>query len=154
MFDMKLIRPALISNIQTLCDSYGLQPAAYPLGNPTPPTVQIMGVGHIRYDLASQRGGDENDVLVQAFVSLVSDQAGHAKLDELLASSGPTSMKEAIQLKDDPVTDQVTLGGLIDDLWVKECLGHQIFKDPMPGPGGMPLRYVGSTWVVQIETTG
>lgn len=151
-FDLEVIRPKLILQIAELCQTVGLQPLEYPINNPQPPTVQIMGVGHITYDIASQRGGDQNDVLVQAFASEVSDIGGHKVIDKLIKSSGSTSMKEAIE-KRAPGQNQVTLDGAIDDLRVVECMGHQIFTSPMPGPGGAALRYVGSTWVVQIETT-
>ena len=139
-FDLEVIRPAIGVNLATLIAAEGLQWTPYMLAEPTPPTVQVLGAGDIIYDIASQRGGDQNEVLVQAFVSLVSDIAGQMKLDRLLTSTGSTSMKEAIE--SDP-----TLGGVIDDLRATRCSGHQIFRRLDN------TQVIGATWYVQVETT-
>lgn len=141
MFDLDVIRPALISNISAICEEEGLQPSEYMLAQATPPTVQITGVAEILYDVAMQRGGDQNEVVVQAFVSLVSDIGGQAKLDRLLRSSGPSSMKEAIE--SDP-----TLGGAVDDLRVTRCTGTQVYRRDNDSNA-----VIGAQWFVQIETT-
>ena len=130
-----------MTNLYDLCQAEGLQQSEYMLAQPTPPTVQISGVSDIIYDVAMQRGGDMNDVIVQAFVSLVSDLGGQQKLDRLLRSSGSASMKEAIE--SDP-----TLGGIIDDLRVRSCTGHQLYQKDAN------TMVIGAQWTVQIETTG
>lgn len=139
-FDLEVIRAAIGTNLATLCAAEGYQFTPYMLAEPTPPTVQVLGAGDIIYDIAMQRGGDQNEVLVQAFVCMISDIASQAKLDRLLASSGPTSMKEAIQ--SDP-----TLGGSVDDVRVTRCSGQQIFRKLNNE------QVVGATWYVQVETT-
>ena len=139
-FDLDLIRPAIGANLAALVAAQELQWTPYMLAEPTPPTVQVLGAGEIIYDVAMQRGGDQNEVLVQAFVALVSDIAGQMKLDQLLKSSGPTSMKEAIQ-------SSPNLGGIIDDLRVTRCSGHQVFRRLDNA------QVIGATWYVQVETT-
>jgi len=139
-FDLELIRAALGVNLAALVAAEEMQWTPYMLAEPTPPTVQILGAGEIIYDVAMQRGGDQNEVLVQAFVSLVSDIGGSMKLDRFMKSSGPTSMKEAIQ--SDP-----TLGGIIDDLRVTRCSGHTVYRR------NDNQQVIGSTWYVQVETT-
>jgi hypothetical protein len=139
-FDLELIRAAIGANLATLVAAEGMQFTPYMLAEPTPPTVQVLGSGDIVYDVAMQRGGDQNEVLVQAFVSMISDIGGQMKLDRLLASSGPSSMKEAIQ--SDP-----TLGGIVDDLRVTRSNGHTVYRT------SKNEQVIGSTWYVQVETT-
>jgi len=142
LFDLALIRPALLANLEDLIEAEGLQGSSYLLPSPMPPVIQISGLSEITYDVAMHRGGDENIVVVQALTSKTIDEAGQMKLDRLLASSGPSSVKEAIQ--SDP-----TLGGLVDDLRVVRCSGHQILTRP-----GENVSYQGAQWFVQVETTG
>lgn len=142
MFDLDVIRPALLANLADLCEEQGLQQSPYMLALPTPPTLQIAGVTEINYDITMQRGGDANFIAVQVFVSMVADVGGQMKLDKMLKSSGSTSVKEAIE-------SDTTLGGIIDDLRVTRSMGHQQFQRP-----GDNDLVIGSTWIVQIETTG
>lgn len=142
IFDLEVIRTAMLANLAAIAEAFGLQQVAYALAEPTPPTMQIAGVSDIMYDVAMQRGGDQNMVIVQAFVGMGSDIAAQQSLDRLLKSSGPTSVKEAIE--SDP-----TLGDTVDDLRVVRCTGHQFFMSR----DGLK-QVVGSTWTVQVETTG
>lgn len=140
MFDLEVIRPAIGTNLAHLIELEELQFTPYMLAEPTPPTVQVLGAGDIYYDVAMQRGGDQNEVIVQAFVSLVADIAGQVKLDRLLRSSGDSSMKEAIQR-------DCTLGGAVDDLRVVRSSGHTIYRTKENA------QVIGATWFVQVETT-
>lgn len=135
-----MIRPAIGVNLAHLIEAEDLQFTPYMLAEPTPPTVQVLGSGDIFYDVAMQRGGDQNEVIVQAFVSLVADIAGQMKLDRLLMSSGDSSMKEAIER-------DTTLGGNVDDLRVVRSSGHTIYRTKQNE------QVIGSTWYVQVEST-
>lgn len=139
-FDLEVIRPAIGVNLATLVAAEEMQFTPYMLAEPTPPTVQVLGAGDLIYDIAMQRGGDQNEVLVQAFVSMVTDIGGQMKLDRFLKSSGPSSMKEAIE-------SDTTLGGLVDDLRVTRSNGHNIYRN------NKNEQIIGSTWYVQVETT-
>lgn len=141
MFDPLVIRLALKANLQALATLEKFQLSEYMLGEPTPPYIEIMGADEINYDLALQRGGDQNDVIVRAFVGLAIDKGAQIKLDRLLTSSGPSSIKEAIESDD-------TLGGACDDLRVRTCTGYQVF----PRADGRSV--LGASWTVQVETTG
>jgi len=111
------------------------------LSNVMPPVIQITGVSSITYDVALQRGGDENTVVVQALISTASDIGGQMKLDRLLMSSGPSSVKQALEI--DP-----TLGGIVDYLRVVRNSGHQLLTRP-----GEKIVHLGAQWFVQVETT-
>lgn len=139
MFDPTVIRAALAANIAALAAAEGFQVSQYMIG-PSPPAIEISGIEEIRYDVAMQRGGDQNNVLVRAFVSTGLSEGTQQKLDRLLASSGATSMKAAIE--SDP-----TLGGACDDLRVTDCSGYVVY----PTATGNVL---GAEWTIQIETTG
>lgn len=141
MFDSAAIRIALKNNLQALATAENMQLSEYMLGEPMPPFIEIMGADEIAYDIALQRGGDQNDMIVRAFVGLAIDKAAQIKLDRLLNSSGPSSMKQAIESDD-------TLGGNCDDLRVRTCTGYQIF------PRGDGRAVLGASWTVQVETTG
>ena len=141
MFDLSLIRPALLLSLEELCELEGLQSSPYMLSNVMPPVIQITGVSSVTYDIALQRGGDENTVVVQALISTASDIGGQMKLDRLLTSSGPSSVKQALEV--DP-----TLGGIIDYLRVVRNSGHQLLTRP-----GENIVHLGTQWFVQVETT-
>ena len=127
--------------MEDLCEREGLQGSPYMLSNVMPPVIQITGVSSITYDVALQRGGDENTVVVQALVSTASDIGGQMMLDRLLTSSGSSSVKQAIE--SDP-----TLGGLVDYLRVVRNSGHQLLTRP-----GEKIVHLGAQWFVQVETT-
>ena len=147
LFDLKEIRAAIVEDLSVLGKAEELQVVKYMLALPTPPTIQVTGAGEILYDVAMQaggganRGGDQNDVVVQAFVSMVSDQAGQEKLDRLLTSSGPSSIKEAIE-------EGVALAAIVDAFRVTKCSGSEIY------PRADQTVVVGASWTVQVETSG
>jgi hypothetical protein len=148
LFDLEAIRAALKSNLDPLGQAVGCQVSPYMLGNPTPPTIEVMGPEEIQYDVAMQRGGDENVVVVRAFIGISSDIAAQMTLDKMLQSSGPLSVKEAIEKVDSPGSGRVTLGGLVDDLRVTRSTGYQVYPQP-----GEQDDVLGAAWYVQIETT-
>jgi hypothetical protein len=63
------------------------------------------------FDVNNARGLDSASVDVYVIVQRISERAGQDKLDELLAGTGPKSIKTAIE------SDR-TLGGLVDTLRV------------------------------------
>lgn len=134
-----MIRAGLAANLATLADAEGLQVNPYMLSNPTPPNIDIFP-DEVNYDIAMQRGGDENLMIVRACVGFISDQGAQVKLDRLLASTGSTSVKAAIQ-------SDLTLGNACDDLRVTKCSGYQLYDR---GGGTVVLA---AQWMVQVETS-
>lgn len=138
MFDLAVIREGLKANLDPLAETLGMQITAYMLASPMSPFIEIMGPDEITYDISMQRGGDSTIMIVRAFVSTTLDQGAQIFLDKMLASSGDTSVKEAIE-------SDTTLGGAIDDLRVTRCSGYRLYR-PDTGP------LLGAQWFVQIET--
>lgn len=145
MFDLALIRAGLKTNLDPVGLAVGCQVAPYMLGNPTPPTIEIMGPDEILYDIAANRGGDQNILIVRAFVGITVDVAASITLDKMLNSSGPLSVKEAIEYIDSPDGGRVTLGGIVDDLRVTRSTGYQVYPQPAPLDD-----VLGASWYVEI----
>lgn len=108
------IRFALAANLGTIIPEVQVSP--YVLSEPTPPTIQVVLPGAITYDLAMRRGGDQIFATVQAVVSFTSDIGSQVFLDALLAPSGVSSVKTALEADD-------TLGGHAEDLHVTGATG-------------------------------
>lgn len=139
MFDLAAVREGLKSNLDPLAQQLGMQITPYMLASPMAPFIEIMGPDEINYDIAMQRGGDSTSMIVRAFVSANLDMGAQIFLDKMLASSGNTSVKEAIE-------SDTTLGGACDDLRVTRCSGYRLYR-PDTGP------LLGSQWFVQVETS-
>jgi hypothetical protein len=75
------------------------------------PPCAVVGQLDFTFDVNNARGLDSASVDVYVIVQRISERAGQDKLDELLAGSGPKSIKTAIE------SDR-TLGGLVDTLRV------------------------------------
>lgn len=102
------LRAGLRANIKATIAN--VQVSAYILASPTPPGIHIFP-GESRFDLAMNRGLDEYDFTVQAFVAWSSDQGSQAFLDELRDPINARSLKAAIE-------SDLTLGGVCEDLRV------------------------------------
>lgn len=119
----------------------------YMLDFPTPPYIDIFP-DEVTYDIAGSRGGDENVMIVRAAVGLTLDVAAQVKLDRLLASSGASSVKEALENEDGSGDGRVTLGGKCDDARVTRCTGYQAY------PKADGTAVLAAQWSVQVETSG
>lgn len=111
----------------------------YMLQNPNPPHIQIMP-GEITYDIVMSRGGDELLFVVQAFVVANFDVNAQMKLDQMLADGGPLSIKELVE------SDR-TLGGVIDDLRVRNNTGYNVYSLASRGP------VLGADWHVEVVSS-
>jgi hypothetical protein len=131
------LREALASNLAAID---GLQESAYVLANPTPPAAEVVPAP-IEYDKAMGRGLDKWTFLVRVLVGLTSDIGAQKRLDKMLASAGPDSVKAALET--DP-----TLGGAADDLIVTRCSGYRTFKRE----GGTLL--LGAEWTTEVYASG
>lgn len=133
MAGLSEIRAGLAENLRSI---QGIQVSPWLLSNPTPPAIEIQP-GEIDWDRAMQRGLDELTLTIRAFVAISTDIGAQHRLDELLAPSGPSSVKAAAE------SDR-TLGGLVDDLRVTRCTGYRLFTRD----GGVSV--LGAEWTVQI----
>ncbi len=116
------IRAGLVVN---LIDGLGdeLQISPYQLDNPSPPTIQVMGLEEMLYDQAMARGLDDITIIVQAFAGTPVDRQAQTLLDTWQTGFGGTSVKAALE------SDR-TLGGIINDLHVMRTSGDRIYNLP------------------------
>ena len=115
---MTEVREALAAALSVI---EGFQVTAWMLADPTPSSICLFPAA-LDYDMSFQGGGGTDDwtFTVQAIVGLSSDIGAQQKLDELLARSGPSSVKEALE-------QRPALGGLVDDVRVESCTGYRIY---------------------------
>jgi len=101
------VRDALKANLQTITNLrvYDLIPDVI-----VPPCA-VVGQLDFTFDIDNQRGLDQASVDVYVIVQRISERTGQDKLDLLLAGSGNTSIKTAIE------SDR-SLGGLVNTLRV------------------------------------
>jgi hypothetical protein len=136
MAALAAIREGLADNLAAIS---GLHASAYVRSKPPLPAAEVEPAG-TTYDLAMGRGLDRFDMRVRVFVGLVSDNAAQKRLDLMLASTGATSVKTALE------TDR-TLAGAASDLRVTSCSGYQIYGADGPSP------VLGAEWTVEVLTS-
>jgi hypothetical protein len=107
MIQISKVRDALGKNIETISGIriYDTIPDV------VVPPCAVVGQLDFTFDVNNARGLDQASVDVYVIVQRISERAGQDKLDELLAGSGPKSIKTALE------SDR-TLGGLVDTLRV------------------------------------
>lgn len=138
MPEMSDVREALATNMQPIP---GVQVSAYMLGNPTPPSIEVMP-DEVEYDKTFQRGTDYWFFKVRAFVGKPDAIGAQKRLDRMLASSGAESVKARIE-------SDHTLGGLVDNLLVTKCSGYRVYGAGQSGPG-----VLGAEWSVRVWADG
>jgi hypothetical protein len=107
MTNINGVRDALKNNLQTITNLrvYDLIPDIV-----TPPCA-VVGQLDFTFDIDNMRGLDQASVDVYVIVQRISERSGQDKLDLLLAGSGNSSIKTALE------SDR-SLGGLVDTLRV------------------------------------
>ncbi len=133
------IREGLAANLSAIPE---VQVSAYILASaPVGPRLQVFP-SNVEYDMTmgSRRSGkhltDEYTFTVQGMVPLNEDIGNQQALDRMLDSSGPTSVKTAIEA-------DKTLGGACDSLYVSSEAGIQLATSQ-----SMPLLL--AEWTVTI----
>lgn len=122
-----------------------IQVSPYMLANPTPPAGHLYPTP-IEYDHAFQRGMDVWTFTLQVFVSETVDIGAQNRLDEFLNTSGPRSVKAALEADGD--AGRPVLGGLVDDLRVVRCEGYRRYVTEGRGPA------FGSEWTIEVYAEG
>ncbi len=125
------IRDGLVANLTTYLGP-SVQVLPNPLADPTPPCLYVTRE-RSEYG-AGGRGTDLHVFRVQALVALGSDIEAQPLLDEFLQPGGPMSVKDALEVVDQP--PHVTLGGIVEDLVVTKV-----------GPDTIFVRQVGTVLV-------
>jgi hypothetical protein len=104
-------------------------------------TLQVMGPDRIDWDQTAGRGLDIWTMIVQGLSGSLESQASQTNLDAWLAPAGTGSVKAAIE------ADR-TLGGIVDDCWVRQSSGYKVYT--MPSKGHM----LGAEWLVEVLNSG
>jgi len=107
MLNIGPIRDALGTNLQTII---GLR-VYDTLPDVVVPPCAVVGQLDFTFDVDNARGLDQASTDIFVIVQRFSERTGQAKLDSLLAGTGPKSIKTALE------SDR-TLGGLVDTLRV------------------------------------
>lgn len=110
MTEPRLLRAGLAANLGRIP---GLHVYPYVPAKAEPPAA-IVNLGSITWDRAHNRGLDEYEFEVSLVVAAATDRSAQERLDELLASSGPTSVKAALEA-------DTSLGGHAADLHVRNA---------------------------------
>lgn len=136
MAEFSAIRAGIATNLRTLPGVSSEQVSAYRLENPTPPTLQVLGIDSMT-PTAFGRGGFTSTWIVQGFVAKTLSRAAQERLDKWLHPDGTESVWAALETDD-------TLGGVIEQLTVISNDGLTEFQLP----NGVEL--FGSTWTLEI----
>lgn len=137
MATLKQIREGLKANLGTLSNC---QVSAYELSNPTPPCLEVFpdpGEG-IEYHQAGSNGLAYWVFSVRGTVAATTDIGGQMLLDEWLAPSGSSSVKEALE-------SDKTLGGVVQDVHVRSCTGYQEYAKQ-----GLNGSFFAAVWTVLV----
>lgn len=119
-----------------------VQCSGYLLVSATPPCFDVL-LQSVTYDEAMNRGLDELTLTVRGVVQNTSDIGGQKNLDEWCVSSGPTSVKAALE------ADR-TLGGVCQTLKVTELGAYQKFTSTT----GSGADYLAADWTVVVYGSG
>ncbi len=138
---MAQIRTALAAALETALPTTDGQTSDIQLENPSPPTLQVVGVEEVQYDEAMARGLDEFTLVVQGIAGTPFDRTAQTLLDTWKTGFGGTSVKAAIEA-------DLTLGGIVQDVRVTRA-GHDSILNL---PNRTEAR--GCEFFVQIMNTG
>lgn len=142
MANPEAIRAALGAALRARFDD-GYQISDYLLSNPTGPGFEIdIDPEGVLYDQAMGRGLDEWWFVVRGFKAQATDIGSQQTRDEWLASSGPLSVKEALEV-------DRTLGGACQACRVVEAKAMTF-----GAASGSTVTYVGAEWRVKIMASG
>ncbi len=137
MASLTAMREGLAANLDAIPT---LQVSPYLLAAPTPPSAEVAPA-ETEYDLAGSRGLDRWRFTVRVFVAHTTDKGAQKKLDSYLETSGPHSVKAALEADS-------TLGGACDDLRVIRASGYRVY-----GPEGR-ASVLGAEWDVDVLAIG
>jgi len=131
-------REALATRLESIA---GTQVSAYLLGNPTPPSLQVIG-GEIVYEETCGAGALMGYMFkVQAMVGVPSDIGAQKRLGEYSDASGSKSIRACI------AADK-TLGGVVDSAHVESASEEKTYE-LLSGN-----VVIGREWLVEVLAAG
>lgn len=118
--DLEAVAVGLAANAATVAITPKLTTYEWMASSIVEPAVLVSEVD-IDFDKTYQRGMDQYLFTVRALVGHMESQDAHRYLNRLMAGSGPTSLKTAIE------SDR-TLGGAAHDLRVERVRGRRLYQ--------------------------
>lgn len=146
--DISAVRSAIADAARTVTMPAGtdkLTATGYATDAVTTPQFYV-GDYTIAYDKTFGRGQDEIEFTGAVLVSRSDDLTGQKTLDSLLAGSGPTSLKAAIESARG-APGQHALGGLADDLHVVRVQSYRWYE--VSG-----VQYLGAELTIRVIGNG
>jgi len=135
MASLSSIRSGLSTRLATIS---GLSVYSYVPDSIEPPTAVVGVMSSVDYDSTMSRGSDSYEIPLYLYVSRVDAELSQDSLDELLAGSGSSSIKQAIE-------GDSTLGGVVSSARVVEASNYGVYTINS-------IDYLGVEFSVEIIT--
>ena len=135
MASLSSIRSGLSTRLATIS---GLSVYSYVPDSIEPPTAVVGVMSSVDYDSTMSRGSDSYEIPLYLYVSRVDAELSQDSLDEFLAGSGSSSIKQAIE-------GDVTLGGVVSSARVVEASNYGVYTINS-------IDYLGVEFSVEIIT--
>jgi len=117
MASLSSIRSGLSTRLATIS---GLSVYSYVPDSIEPPTAVVGVMSSVDYDSTMSRGSDSYEIPLYLYVSRVDAELSQDSLDEFLAGSGSSSIKQAIE-------GDSTLGGVVSSARVVEASNYGVY---------------------------
>ena len=135
MASLSSIRTGLSTRLATIS---GLSVYSYVPDSIEPPTAVVGVMSSVDYDSTMSRGSDMYEIPLYLYVSRVDAELSQDSLDEFLAGSGTSSIKQAIE-------GDTTLGGVVSSARVVEASNYGVYTINS-------IDYLGVEFSVEIIT--
>jgi|TARA_R100001463_G_scaffold9738_2_gene29082 hypothetical protein len=135
MASLSSIRSGLSTRLATIS---GLSVYAFVPDSIEPPTAVVGVMSSVDYDSTMSRGSDSYEIPLYLYVSRVDAELSQDSLDEFLAGSGSSSIKQAIE-------GDSTLGGVVSSARVVEASNYGVYTINS-------IDYLGVEFSVEIIT--
>jgi hypothetical protein len=135
MASLSSIRTGLSTRLATIS---GLSVYSYVPDSIEPPTAVVGVMSSVDYDSTMSRGSDMYEIPLYLYVSRVDAELSQDSLDEFLAGSGSSSIKQAIE-------GDTTLGGVVSSARVVEASNYGVYTINS-------IDYLGVEFSVEIIT--
>jgi hypothetical protein len=135
MASLSSIRTGLSTRLATIS---GLSVYSFVPDSIEPPTAVVGVMSSVDYDSTMSRGSDMYEIPLYLYVSRVDAELSQDSLDEFLAGSGSSSIKQAIE-------GDTTLGGVVSSARVVEASNYGVYTINS-------IDYLGVEFSVEIIT--
>jgi hypothetical protein len=135
MASLSSIRSGLSTRLATIS---GLSVYSFVPDSIEPPTAVVGVMSSVDYDSTMSRGSDSYEIPLYLYVSRVDAELSQDSLDEFLAGSGSSSIKQAIE-------GDSTLGGVVSSARVVEASNYGVYTINS-------IDYLGVEFSVEIIT--